>query len=239
MPQRRWIFHFPLVFPAPRVLWFAFQPSVIAFEFSKWFIFSLSTWGWFEIADLLLSGVETYLLKTYSFQMTPILWSLLQFPWTEGSLPFYTFIVLLVGEGNGTPFQYSWLENPIDRGAWSAPVHGVAKSQTRLSDFTFTFHLHALEKEMATHSSVLAWRIPGTGEPGGLPSMGSHRGGRDWSDWAEQCYLYPNFNTNWFHFLLLCLELHNALKLQACWRQGLYSSYYLSSCTFILVIYIW
>ena len=64
-------------------------------------------------------------------------------------------------------------------GAWWAAVHGVAKSRTRLSDFVFTFHFHALEKETATHSSVLAWRIPGTGEPGGLPSMGSHRVGRD------------------------------------------------------------
>ena len=80
--------------------------------------------------------------------------------------------------------QYSCLENPMDRGAWWAAVHGVAKSWTRPSDFTFTFHFHALEKEMATHSSVLAWRIPGTGEPGGLPSMWSHRVGRDWSDLA-------------------------------------------------------
>ena len=60
-------------------------------------------------------------------------------------------------------------------GAWQAAVHGVAKSQTRLSDFTLTFHFHALAKEMATHSNVLAWRIPGMGEPGGLPSMGLHR----------------------------------------------------------------
>ena len=75
--------------------------------------------------------------------------------------------------------QYSCLENPMDRGAWEAAVHGVVKSQTRLSDFTFTFHFHALEKEMATHSSVLAWRIPGTAEPGELPSMGSHRVGHD------------------------------------------------------------
>ena len=67
----------------------------------------------------------------------------------------------------------------MDREAWRAVIHGVAKSRTRLSDFTFTFHFHALEKEMATHSSVLAWRIPGTGEPGGLPSMGSHRVGHD------------------------------------------------------------
>ena len=69
-------------------------------------------------------------------------------------------------EGNGTPLQYSCLENPMGRGAWWAAVHGVAKSRTRLSDFTFTFHFHALEKEMAAHSSVLAWRIPGTAEPG-------------------------------------------------------------------------
>ena len=67
----------------------------------------------------------------------------------------------------------------MDGGAWWAAVHGVAKSWTLLSDFTFPFHFHALEKEMATHSSVLAWRIPGTGEPGGLPSMGLHRVGHD------------------------------------------------------------
>ena len=80
---------------------------------------------------------------------------------------------MLFGEGNGTPLRYSCLENPMDGGAWSAAVHGVAKSRARLSDFTFTFHFHALEKEMTIPSSVLAWRIPGTGEPGGLPSMGS------------------------------------------------------------------
>ena len=87
-------------------------------------------------------------------------------------------------EGDGTPLQHSCLENPMGGGAWWAAVHGVAKSRTRLSDLTLTFHFHALEKEMATHSSVLAWRIPGTGEPGGLPSMGSHRVGHDWSDLA-------------------------------------------------------
>ena len=87
------------------------------------------------------------------------------------------------GEGNGTPLQHSCLENPMDGGAWWATVHGVAKSRTRLSNFTFTFHFHAL-KEMATHSSVLAWRIPGTGEPRGLLSMGLHRVGHDWSDLA-------------------------------------------------------
>ena len=83
------------------------------------------------------------------------------------------------GEGNGTPRQSSCLENPMDGGAWGAAVHGVTKSRTPLSDFTFTFHFHALEKVMATLSGVLAWRIPGMGEPGGLPSMGSHRVGRN------------------------------------------------------------
>ena len=90
----------------------------------------------------------------------------------------------IFGEGSGTPLQYSCLENPMDGGAWWAAVHGVAKSWIRLSDFTFTFHFHSLEKEMATHSSVLAWRIQGTGEPGGLPSLGSHRVRHDWSDLA-------------------------------------------------------
>ena len=87
-------------------------------------------------------------------------------------------------EGNGTLLQYSCLENPRDGGAWWAAVYGVAEDWARLSDFTFTFHFHALEKEMATHSSVLAWRIPGTGEPGRLPSMGLHRVGHNWSDLA-------------------------------------------------------
>ena len=83
------------------------------------------------------------------------------------------------GERNGYPLQYSCLENSMDRGDWQAAVHGVTESRTRLGDFTFTFNFHALEKEMATHSSILVWRIPGMGEPGGLPSMGSHRVGHD------------------------------------------------------------
>ena len=87
--------------------------------------------------------------------------------WTfVGKVMFLFFNMLcrfVIGEGNGTPLQYSCLENPMDGGAWWAAVHGVAKSQTKLSDFTFTFHFCALEKEMATHSSVLAWRIPGMG----------------------------------------------------------------------------
>ena len=125
-----------------------------------------------------------------------------------------------VREGDGTPVQYSCLENPMDGGALWAAVYGVAKSQTRLSNFTFTFYFHALEKEMATHSSVLAWRIPGTGEPGELPSVGSHRVRHGWSDLAAiaaaclcKCYYIFNFifhlvidiiqKSNW----LLCIKL--------------------------------
>ena len=95
------------------------------------------------------------------------------------SLCYFRFHKEHCGEGNGTPLQYSCLENPMDGGAWWAAVHRVAKSQTRLSNLTFTFHFHALEKEMATHSSVLAWRIPGMVKPDGLLSMGSHRVGHD------------------------------------------------------------
>ena len=80
---------------------------------------------------------------------------------------------------NGPNVKYSCQETPKDGGAWQATVHGVAKIRTQLSDLTFTFHFHALEKEMATHSSVRAWRIPAMGEPGVLPSMGSHRVGHD------------------------------------------------------------
>ena len=110
----------------------------------------------------------------------------------------YNNVYWFIGGGDGTPLQYSCLENPMDGGAWEAVVHGVAKSQTRLSDFTFIFHFHALEKEMATHSSILAWRIPGTGEPGGLPSMGSHRVGHDWSDLAAAA-VYWFINSVSFH----------------------------------------
>ena len=94
----------------------------------------------------------------------------------------------------------------MDGGAWWAAVHGVARSQAQLSDFTFTFHFHALEKEMATHSSVLAWRIPGTGEPGGLPSMESHRVGHDWSDLAVaeiNSYLGRNLDRLHLHAISL------------------------------------
>jgi len=124
-----------------------------------------------------------------------------------------------MGEGNGTPLPCSCLENPMDGGAWWATVHGVAKSQTRLSDFTFTFHFHALEKEMATHSSVLAWRTPGTVEPGGLPSMGSHRVRHDWSDLAythththTHTHTYTHTHIQWILYCSIdksCLTLCN------------------------------
>ena len=88
---------------------------------------------------------------------------------------FWDILETTTGEGNGTPLQYSCLENPMDGGARWAAVHGVAEGRTRLSNFPFTFPFHAWGKEMATHSSVLAWRIPGMAEPGGLPSIGLHR----------------------------------------------------------------
>jgi len=101
----------------------------------------------------------------------------------------------------------------MDGGAWRATVHGVAKSQTQLSDFTFTFHFPALEKEMAAHSSVLAWRIPGTGEPGGLPSMGSHRVGHDWSDLAAAAASWAFCN------LLFSVTVHPyGCEIRPCWH---------------------
>jgi len=113
-----------------------------------------------------------------------------------------------MGEGNGTPPQYSCLETATDGGAWWTAVHGVAKSQTRLSDFPFTFHFHALEKEMATHSNVLSWRIPGTGEPGGLPSVGSHRVGHDSSDFAAAAAAEAEAASSYIAslFVLVCID---------------------------------
>ena len=99
----------------------------------------------------------------------------------SGCIILYSYECCLSGEGDGTPLQYSCLENPMDGGAWWAAVHGVSRTRTQLSDFTLFFHFHALEKWQLT---VLAWRIPRTGEPGGLPSMGLHRVGHDWSDLA-------------------------------------------------------
>ena len=116
----------------------------------------------------------------------------------------------------------------MDGGAWWAAVHGVAKSRTWLSDFTFTFHFHALEKEMATHSSVLAWRIPGTGEPGGLPSTGSHRVRHDWSDIAAAAavILQGIFQGE----MKTCLHTKNCLNIVVSlfvmakiWKQSKYS----------------
>ena len=119
--------------------------------------------------------------------------------WTVGLFPalaewIFSFQLIpnywFIEEGNGTPLQYSCLENPMDGGAWKAAVHGVAEGRTWLSDFTFTFHFHALKKEMATHSSVLGWRIPGTGHPDGLLSMALHRVGHDWSDSAAAAVVH-------------------------------------------------
>ena len=128
------------------------------------------------------------------------------------------------GEGNGTPLQYCCLENRMDGGAWYAAVHGVARSRTWLSDFTFTFYFHALEKEMATHSSVLAWRIPWTEKPGRLQSMGSHRVGHDWSDLAaaaaatclnsvQSLSRVQLFATPWIAALQAFLSITNSLSL--------------------------
>ena len=105
------------------------------------------------------------------------------------------------GEGNGNPLQCSCLENPRDRGAWWAAAHWGRYE----SDTTERLHFHALEKEMATHSSVLAWRIPGTGKPGGLPSMGSHRVRHDWSDLAAAAAAAPLVD---FCFCCLCFRCH-------------------------------
>ena len=120
-------------------------------------------------------------------------------------------------------------------GAWRAAVHGVTKSRTQLTDFTFTFHFHALEKEMATHSSVLAWRIPGTGEPDGQPSMGSHRVGHDWSDlaaaagdWSQWRKRLVDLILSWF---LFCWDVAKFLH----WRPKPWSEAPTFSCSYIQV----
>ena len=162
-------------------------------------------WFWWEVSlGILISSLSLHMTRPTSSLKPPQ--SLLQHPgcWTpwwspcsDPDLSLYRFsghilaelllnwaVLGLVVPGNGTPLPYSCLENPMDRGAWWAAVHGVAKSWTQLSDFTFTSHFNALEKEVAAHSSVLAWRIPGTGDPRGLPAMGLHRVGYDWSHLA-------------------------------------------------------
>ena len=124
------------------------------------------------------------------------------------------FLIASVGESNGTPLQYFCLKNSMDRGAWQAAVHGVTKSRTRLSDFAFTFHFHALEKEMATHSNVLAWRIPETAEPGRLLSMGSHRSDLNEAtqQQQQQQFLQCLFNIT-IYVTLLFLKISTVFKL--------------------------
>ena len=140
---------------------------------------------------------------------SPSAWALLLLVnWNREVYFINTWLGWLSGEGDGAPLQYSCLETPMDGGAWWAVVRGVARSRTGLSDVTFTFHFHALEKDMATHSSVLAWRIPGTGEPEGLPSLGLYRVGHDWSDlaaaagWSRQSLVH----LDWGLFTLLILH---------------------------------
>ena len=131
-----------------------------------------------------------------------------------------------------TPLQYSCLENPMDGEAWWAAVHGVTKSWTWLSDLTFTFHFHALEKEMATHSRILAWRIPGTEEPGGLPSLGSHRIGHDWSKLAAA--MGPNAMT----FLYWVLHFKPGFSLFSFTFKSLFSSSLLSAISLVSSAYL-
>ena len=121
------------------------------------------------------TGLFPFLWFNTYFKTMDTLFYLFSLLWESQNILYYYF---------GTPLQRSCLENPMDGGDWWAAVHAVARSQTRLSDFTSTFHFHALEKEMATQSSVFAWRIPRMAEPGGLPSVGLHRVGHDWSDLA-------------------------------------------------------
>ena len=156
----------------------------------------------------------------------------------ESPLPYSKFSLVIyfihssvrIGEGTGDPLQYSCLENPMDGGVQQAEVHGVAKSQTRLSNFTFTFPFRALEKEMATHSSVLAWRIPGTAEPGGLPSTGSHRVGYYCSDLAAAavyiCQIHSSIHFTPFPPWYICF-LH--IWLYICFTNRFMSIVFLDS----------
>ena len=154
-------------------------------------LFTFHPFSDLKVVAMLSSNIQTFCFPG-ALSLTPVSFLRLK-QFLSHSLSYSSLVVFLFkealhkssnGEGNGTPLQYSCLENPMGGGAWWAAVHGVAKSQTRLRDLTFIFHFHALEKEMATHSNVLAWRIPGTGEPGELPSMGLHRVGHNRSDLA-------------------------------------------------------
>ena len=170
----------PSIFPSIRVF---SNESVLSIMWSNywsfWFtvVLSVTIQGWFRNGEHNLSVWFTVFRKLEGQQSSAAL--------TPSRLLLMIRLRELFGEGNSTPLQDSCLENPMDGRAWWATVHGVVKSRTRLSDFTLTFHFYALEKEMATHSSILAWRIPWTEEPGGLQSMGWQRVGRDWSNWAH------------------------------------------------------
>ena len=144
---------------------------------------------------------------------------------------------------NGTPLRCSCLENPMDGRAWWDAVHGVPTSRTQLSNFTFTFHFHAVEKEVATHSSVLAWRIPGTGEPGGLPSMGSHRVGHDWSDLAAavafsfQLKNFFLFESVFLPFIALFLLAHRLMWFLILFQCAIIFNHYFLFIQFYNVIF--
>ena len=122
----------------------------------------------------------------------------------------------------------------MDGGAWKAAVHGVTEGWTRLSYFTFTFHFHALEKEMATHSSVLAWRIPVMGEPSGLPSMGSHRVRHDWSDLAAHYICQDHENAKWFTW---CHEVCTAYFLVLDVLYSIHTMMFYSSVPLLMTIF--
>ena len=151
--------------------------TIMEYDFSPWKRTEVEWKHW------VITNVSSKLrMRGWKMSAHVLLWKHKVMQLSEGK--FWQYLVNLSREGNGTPLQYFCLENPMDGGAWWAAVREVSRSRTWLSNFTFTFHFHALEKEMATHSSVLAWRIPGMGKPGGLLSLGSHRVGHNWSDLA-------------------------------------------------------
>ena len=164
------LFLLPSIFPSVRV--FSSDKSVLRIRWPKFWSFSFSISPFNEYSGLISFRMDWFDLLAVQGTHK----SLLQHHSSKASILRRS---VFFGEGNGNPLQYSWLENPMDGGAWWAAVRGVTKSWIWLSNFTFTFHFHAVEKEMATHSSVLPWRIPGTEEPGRLLSMGLHRVGHD------------------------------------------------------------